>query len=193
MDPYVRISEVKGLRIIVSENPNVWPDALPLATFVLNSAFNVSVGESPHFLVFLQDAQMPYSNFLNISLKPIYNVQNYRDFLCSLIRSVSKSVQSSLQRMTENHKRTYNLRFNTQETTIREGDRVYCKCLQPRTSKMQERYQGPYRVLAKSADSFTLLNLFDKVSKVHASYVISPRLEPIRDPIFPRQQCYEDK
>ena len=123
------------LRIIVSENPNVWPDALPIATFALNSAFNVSVGESPHFLVFLQDARMLYNDFLNISSKPIYNVQNYRDFLCSLNRSVFKSVQASLQRMTENHQRTYDLRFNTQENTINPGDRVYCKRLQPKQAK----------------------------------------------------------
>ena len=96
--------------------------------------------------------------------------------------------------MTENHQRTYDLRFNTQENTINPGDRVYCKRLQPKTSKMQARCHGPFHVLAKSADSFTLINLFNnKVSVVHASYVISPRVENIREPIFPHQRCYEDK
>ena len=182
------------LRIIVSENPNVWPDALPIATMALNSAFNVSVGDSPHFLVFLQDPRMPFEDFLDVHSKPIYDIQNYRDFLCSLNRTVYESVRTMLQKSTENHQKTYDIRFKTGESTIQVGDRVYCKRLQPKTSKMQSKYIGPFRVLEKSVDSFKLLNLFnDKISEVHASYVISPKVESIREPIFPHPQCYENE
>ena len=37
------------LKIIVSEDPNVWSKALPIATFALNTSVNRSLKDTPHF------------------------------------------------------------------------------------------------------------------------------------------------
>ena len=123
------------LRITVLENPTIWPKALPIATITLNSAFDKSVGDSPHFLVYVRDLRMPYEEFLNIKCKMIYNVENYRDFLCLLNRQAYRTVQSMLEKASATHHREYDIKLKTRESTINVGDRVYCKSLQAKRKK----------------------------------------------------------
>ena len=47
------------LHIVALDNLDIWPKTLPITTMALNSAFNKSIGNSPHFLVYAQDPYMP--------------------------------------------------------------------------------------------------------------------------------------
>ena len=78
---------VNMLKIIVSENPHIWSQALPIATLAVNSAYNHSIKDTPHFLMFVRDPRMPYGEIISAP-RPFYNVDNYKDFLCNTTRKV---------------------------------------------------------------------------------------------------------
>ena len=89
---------VNTLKIIVSENPHVWSQALPIATMAVNSAYNHSIKDTPHFLMFVRDPRMPYGEIINHP-RPIYNVDNYKDFLCNTTCKVYESVKFQLEKV----------------------------------------------------------------------------------------------
>ena len=109
------------LKIIVSEDPNVWSKALPIATFALNTSVNRSLKDTPHFFVFAQDPRMPYGDLVSPQ-KPIYNIDIYKQFLCKTNRRVFKTVRYMLEKASSQYQREYNIRFSTTQSQIKDDD-----------------------------------------------------------------------
>ena len=133
---------VNMLKIIVSENPHVWSQALPIATMAVNSVYNRSIKDTPHFLMFAHDPRMPYGEIINPP-RPIYSVDNYKDFLCNTTRKVYESVKFQLDKVSRQYKKEYDIRFQTDNPNIKLDSSVYCKKLQPRAHKLEPKYLDP--------------------------------------------------
>ena len=160
------------LRIIVSENPHIWSQALPIATLAVNSAYNRSIKDTPHFLMFARDPRMPYGEIISAPT-PFYNVDNYKDFLCNTTKKVYESINYQLKRASLQYKREYDIRFQTSEPNIKLDSLVYCKKLQPRAHKLEPKYLGPFRVINVLKDGVEIKSLFNnKTYIVHCSYIV---------------------
>ena len=160
------------LKSIESENPLVWSQALPIATLAVNSACNRSIKDTPYCLMFARDPRMPYGELINPP-RPIYNVDNYKDFLCNITRKVYESVKFQLERASRQYQRDYDIRFKTSESKIKLDSLVYCKKLQPRAHKLEPKYLGPFRVINLLKDGVEIKSLFDnKTYIVHLSYIV---------------------
>ena len=156
---------VNMLKIIVSENPHVWSQALPIATLAVNSAYNRSIKDTPHFLMFARDPRMPYGEIINPP-RPFYNVDNYKDFLCNTRRKVYEKASRQYQK-------EYDIRFQTSRPNIKLESLVYCKKLQPRAHKLEPKYLGPFRAINLLEDGVEIRSIFNnKTYIVHLSYII---------------------
>ena len=146
------------LKIIVSENPHVWSQALPIATMAVNSAYNRSIKDTPHFLMFARDPRMPYGEMCNHP-RAIYNVY--------------ESVKFQLEKASRQYKKEYDIRFQVNNPNIKLDSLVYCKKLQPRAHKLEPKYLGPFRVINVLKDAVEIKNLYNnKTYIVHLSYIV---------------------
>ena len=160
------------LRIVVSENPMVWSQALPTATLAMNSVCNRSIKETPHFLMFARDPWMPYGELTNPPI-PIYNIDSYKAYLCNTTRKIYETVKIQLERAAKEYQDAYNIRFNATDTQIKLSDLVYIKKLQPRAHKLEPKYLGPFRVNKLLKDAIEATSLYDNKTYVaHLTYVI---------------------
>ena len=106
------------LIIIVSENPMVWSQALPMATLAMNSAYNRSIKGTPHFLMVAHDPRMPYGELSKPSI-PIYNIESYKAFLCNTNRKIYEIVKVKLERAAKEYQDAYNIRFHATDNKIK--------------------------------------------------------------------------
>ena len=163
---------VNMLKIIVSENPHVWSQALPIATMAVNSAYNRSIKDTPHFLMFARDPRMPYGEICNHP-RPIYNVDNYKDFLCNTTRKVYESVKFQLEKASRQYKKEYDIRFQVNNPNIKLDSLVYCKKLQPQAHKLEPKYLGPFRIINVLKDAVEIKSLYNnKIYIEHLSYIV---------------------
>ena len=173
------------LKVIVSENPLVWSEALPTAMLAINSAYNRSIKETPYFLMFARDPHLPYSSLTTIQ-KPIYCASNYKDFLCNITRKVFESVKYQLERISQRYQHAYDIKYKTKEFHINVDDLVYCKRLQPRAHKLEPKYLGPFRVTKVLKDGVEIKSMYNyKTYVVHNSYILT--LSQVDDEDI---QCY---
>ena len=108
----------------MSENPHIWSQALPIATLAVNSAYNRSIKNTPHFLMFARDPRMPYGEIISAPT-PFYNVDNYKDFLCNTTKKVYESIKYQLQKASRQYKQEYDIRFQVKAPNIKLDSLVY--------------------------------------------------------------------
>ena len=161
--------------MLVAESPTSWPNLLQVATTALNTAYNRSIGDNPFFLVFGRDIRYPFATFLNDKKKPFYNVDAYRDYLMETNHHVFKLVKHMLKQSIEHNQRDYNIRFNTRESPIKRGDRVYVKRMQS-SSKFDSKFVGSCKVMQRNEDNVVLKNFHNgNTQKIHISHVLLVR------------------
>ena len=134
------------LRKIISANQRDWDVVLPLVQIALNTSFHSSVGDNPHFLVYLNDKKLPFEIWSeNVS----YSCVN--DYVVAMLnrrQHIYESVQKHLAEAAESFTSEYNK--TARKSKIIEGSRIYLK---RRTlnknlkQKLAPIYDGPYRVL----------------------------------------------
>ena len=64
---------VNILRTLTEDNPNIWDEMLPSATYAYNSAYHRIIKDSPFYLLHLRDPSIPHQ-ILDAPPKPWYNV-----------------------------------------------------------------------------------------------------------------------
>ena len=160
------------LRFLVADDVSTWPNLLSTATMALNSAYNRAIGETPHYLVFTKDPQLPYDTFFDPKPPPCYNIEAYRTYVCKQNRKIFRFVRHMLEKSRRESQEAYNKKFNVTETEICEGDRVYIKRLAPKKHKLESKFTGPFRVITMKRDAVEVRNLYNsKISTVHLSHV----------------------
>ena len=135
---------------MVEQNASHWHRMVPLAVMAYNSGYNRTIRDSPYFLLFLRDPQMPYEVIQNPTLK--YNLEDLSSMYAMMATRVFERCQDFLDSAsTENENR------RAQCSKIKPlliGDRVYIKNI-PKggvARKLQPLYSGPYRVVDRISD-----------------------------------------
>ena len=165
------------LRFFIQSDAENWSLYVKPVMFALNVAFNRSIGDSPYFLVFGQDPNLPFEAFSKKERIPVTDINACKAVLCNINRRVFDTVRKFLKRAQEENATSYNKKHKVSELPIAVGMRVYVKRLVPRQHKLQTRYIGPFRV-EKVMQSGVLLRsvTHGKVIKVHKDYVLVPEL-----------------
>ena len=162
---------VSILRQLVSEDRTNWADKLDLVMLALNSAVNRSVGETPYFLMYNRDAQIPIDCFKK-SYRAVYNLEDYITFAMNSQKQVYEIVKRNLEIAQKRYAKEYDSRLKTAVADIRVGSRVYVKRCRPKVDKLETPFVGPFRVLEIEKDKITIRYLATKkIYNVHRSIV----------------------
>jgi len=110
---------------------------------MLNSAIHKSIKESPHFITYGCDKRLPY-DVLNQKPQPIYNLDDYVRLRVSDFQKIHQNVNENLTASREDmlHRQHQKVR----QVDLHEGDIVFVQ-VHDRNSKLDPKFQGPYRVL----------------------------------------------
>ena len=151
------------LRPLIQEQVRSWPEALPLVASSLNSSYCRAIEDTPHYLMFLREPFIPIEAFKPPSTTKELNVSQYRDRLILLQSRIYKRVSALLDRNfkeLEKHQKRRKMR----SVTI--GERVFIAVApQPyRPTKLQKKFDGPYRVIGRVSDVIVrVIRLKDRV------------------------------
>ena len=168
---------LEALRHVTSGFAQVWDNWLSHIAASINASYNSSINESPHYVLFGEDKRLPYDLLLS-KPQPIYNVENFAKVMLSSFQRIHQSVKvhlrsSNSQALARQHSAARPVKFQV-------GDIVLLVNL-TRDSKLAPRNLGPYRIIARSGNKFTIRD-FDTHEEitVHASHLrkASPDLIP---------------
>ena len=142
---------VKILKPMVEDNPSIWDTMLPMAVFAYNTGYHRTIKESPYFLLFHTDPQVPYDNIFK-ECRPWYDIDDYKSQMAAIANRVFNRVQEGLEEMKREIIKGQTDRAKLKE--VRVGNRVYVKRIMKTgvTQKLQALYMGPYRVINKVSD-----------------------------------------
>ena len=132
----------KILRALTYKDPFEWDESLKIACLAYNNSFHNSIEETPFFLMFCRDLNLPYNQFLNETPK-IYDISNYKTQLLQKTHNMFKLVSEVSEK--KRFHRNESMNQNRQLKDVSIGDRIYIKKINP--IKLESRYYGPCRVL----------------------------------------------
>ena len=136
------------IRVLLLEFSETWNELLPVAIAFYNSAFHVSIQNSPHYLMFLSDARIPYETILPDS-------PHEDQTLAARARDKAKCLELAKQAILATQDKRQELCKTGNKTKIDIGDLVFIKSatVNKRDHKILSKYWGPHRVIDMTAMS----------------------------------------
>ena len=117
-----------------------WDQWLKFAMFSFNSAVHSATKSTPHKLVFGEDPRIP-SEFETGKVSITYN--EYLDNLLFKIYEAQSNARENILQAKLRYKYYYDKKSNPKTYEI--GEHVYLQ-KEPRTSKLRDHYEGPYKI-----------------------------------------------
>ena len=159
---------LEALRHVTNGFPQTWDTWLSHISASINSSYNSSINESPHFVLYGTDKRLPY-DILLAKPQPLYNPENYAKSQLASFQRIHQAVRSQLQQskareLDRQHKSARAVKFTV-------GDVVFLINL-TRDSKLAPKHIGPFRILTRQGNKFIILNLETHEERaVHASHL----------------------
>jgi len=157
---------LEALRHVTNRFSQTWDTFLSHIAASINSSYNASISESPHFVLFGVDKRLPYDILLN-KPEPVYNPDNYAKVQLSAFQRIHQAVRDHLsssnsQAKLRQHRNARSIKFDV-------GDIVFLLNFM-RDSKLAPKHLGPFRVLEKHGNKCVIRDLATHTeSTVHAS------------------------
>ncbi len=154
---------IQHLRTLVGHVSSSWHEWMPQVTTSPNSSLHTSIGDTPHYILFNQNKNLPY----NILLKkedPFYNFDDTVRLRTRDFQRIYKLVQSNTadSKLVMNEQQWKKAR----EKIIVVGDIVYMKVHEPKNT-LAPRFEGPYRVIEiASGNKVKIKHLTTKETKI---------------------------
>lgn len=135
------------LRTLCEDNRGIWDQMLPVATHAYNTAYHRVLKDSPFFLLFSRDPNVPFEVLEN-KLQPCYDVDSYKAFTSSVAQRTYKLCQTNIDIGWQESERMFR---KSKPKQVVVGDRVYLRhvCTKGEPKKLQPLFNGPFRVLEK--------------------------------------------
>ncbi len=123
-----------------------WDLVLPYAVFCYNQVLNRTMGDSPHFLLFGSDPQIPYHMKDQSGAEPL-PLDEFRETLVKCLAKYRQIAQENLATNHEYMKRRYDQLAKIKQ--FRAGQIVYLDVtgLPTRQKKIKPQFRGPFKVL----------------------------------------------
>ena len=149
------------LRLVINTAQNDWCSYLPFVSVSLNCAYQHSVGDTAHYLLFHFDKILPYELMLVEANKTQYG--GLDDYIVDNLLKAKTAVEATSRIMLDAQSK-YTLRHNKRAKIpdVREGDRVYIAAVpvKGKSKKLCPKYKGPFRVLKDlGRERYLLLDL----------------------------------
>ena len=156
-----------------------WDVRLPYLLFAYRSTVQPSTGESPFFLLYGRDPQLP----TDIALSPpavrhTMDLDDYKSTMLMAMSSAWKLAQENLQKAQKKQKCQHDKRARNTEFTV--GDRVFVYMPAIRSGpayKLTRPYKGPYQVVSTHSNGVELQS------------VQQPKTKPIRVALNRVRRC----
>lgn len=141
-----------------------WHRMILYATFVYNNTIHSTTGYTPHELAHGHKIRIP-TNILKRSTPYSYD---------NLAREIKDNIQLALEEakkhlMSRKLKNKLNCDKNTNDVEIKPDDLILIKT-QAKSTKFENAYHGPYRVISVSNPYLTIMRM-GKTSKIHKNLV----------------------
>jgi len=134
-----------SLSYYVEQSQRDWDQWIPYVVSAYNSIPHTSTNETPYFLMFGQDYNMPMEDILTPRRIPTNLDDQYHEVVRLRIRLAHEEAVKQLEKHFEKAKKQYDK--GTQIPAFQEGDAVYLKIGQTKPGlgrKLAPRWEGPY-------------------------------------------------
>ena len=133
---------IEILRSQVQDNHSQWDKYLCLAAFCYNCGYNRTVMDSPFFLLYGRDVNLPYYTIFSTP-SPWYSYDSYKHELAVTMHSIFNTAQRYIEEGQLRQEVYRNSKAKKRKIQI--GDRVYILKKSGKT-KLSNPYSGPWRV-----------------------------------------------
>ena len=177
------------LRNVANINQDNWDECLSSVQTAINSAYNRSIGDTPHYVLYLEDKILPFDEEPTAEgSKTIPEfIQKQNKLRTEMYALVKASLECSKEEM-----KLYKRKGNPKkDRVIYEGQRVYLKELKTvgLRKKLVPRFRGPFRVITVLGNNRYLVRKIggkDTLLKVHQEMVKIVPEDTIRSILAPR-------
>lgn len=142
---------------------------------MINTTFNVSIGDTPHFALYGTDKTYPLAWTDDSISKPVYNYDCYFTGLAKRMKAIRSDLKTILDESTEKYLGQANKNSRVRNFNI--GDRCFVKyhAKVGESSKLAANYEGPFRIKEILGQrSYLVENLATGVSKrAHIDNILS--------------------
>eukprot|EP01121_Diplochlamys_sp_Union-15-3_P009686 TRINITY_DN2647_c0_g1_i2.p1 TRINITY_DN2647_c0_g1~~TRINITY_DN2647_c0_g1_i2.p1 ORF type:complete len:1234 (+),score=100.53 TRINITY_DN2647_c0_g1_i2:684-4385(+) len=137
-----------GLRAYVDGDPSDWDTKVDAITFAYNTSEHAVMRHSPYFLLFGQEARMPFEAVLDTRLSESTVQQHIQDMISDLDKAWNAAREAQ-----EDFKRRQHQKSNPTQLPpkVREGDKVMLRT--PGARKLEDQWEGPFEVIEVIGDS----------------------------------------
>jgi hypothetical protein len=181
------------LKSIVNISQTDWDVCLPWAQIAINSAYNATLGDTPHFVLYHYDKRLPY-DFSSGQDSPMPRITT--EYNCELYERAAKIFELArihLEEKTEDYQMAQHKRTNAGHRVIRPGYRCYIKATKPpgMTKKFAPTWSGPYRIIKDLGyNRYEVVSLSTQKHRIVHADNIKLALEPHRPgEIAPRRRA----
>lgn len=155
----------------VDESHKDWDNWVPYAVSAFCSMTHSSLGESPFYLLFGRDIELPYDEILQ-PIRTRYDTDtNYVSEFLQRMKIAHQKAREHSEIATERMHKNFNKK--AAPVNIKTGDRVYLwepASKQGLSSKLMKKWSGPYRVLEIENVTAKIKEIFGKKEqKVHVN------------------------
>ena len=131
-----------------TDDQRAWDEFVPFVVFAYRTAPQASTGESPFYLMYGRDANLPFDDAIRPQRTSYAIAENYKEEMAARLHKAFSQARENLKKAAERSKHYYDKKSG--DTDIRVGDMVlvYFPQVKPgQVAKLARRWIGPYRVL----------------------------------------------
>jgi hypothetical protein len=158
-----------------AEDACEWDLFLPECMSAINTAFNVSIGDSPHFMLFAEDKSHPAAIESPERNAPIYNYDDYYKVATQRFASIRAYLKKELDVQMSEYLQSKNK--HTKKRSLCVGDRCYVKHV-PNVSenrKFAPNFEGPYVVREQVSENTYIVEhtVSGKLKRSHVDNILT--------------------
>ena len=144
-------------------NGSDWDERLPFVLFAYRASTQESTKESPFYLLYGRDPQLPTSEMLEPQIDRItYNLDDYKTEMVKHMSEAWKLAQENVKHAQKSQKKHYDK--GVREHKVKEGDRVFVympSAKKGKAHKLARPFHGPYRVI-ETVDNGVMVTPIDR-------------------------------
>lgn len=155
----------------VNKSQDDWDEHVPYMLMAMRSAISSSTGESPHFLLYGYDLDLPF----DCIIKPTKSNKNLdpKGYAAEVKRRLNEAIlvaREHMRKTADRQERQYNK--NSEPISLAVGDKVFLAnpAINPKgtAKKLNMRFQGPMRIVKQNGVAFTVRDMMSgKQQTVH--------------------------
>ena len=151
-------------KMVVNERDDDWDENIDAVRFAFNTTFSTSVGESPFFLLFGTDPNLPIDYILGAEQPQHDKLETYNKKLVQRLLLAWKAAEAEHAKPRDERGKRHEKRRGGRFSSYKPGDLVYVYSeLREKglSRKLAQRWSGPYRVVGDEMPGVSIVQPAD--------------------------------